>query len=36
VIDAAVEVARVRFRPILMTSFAFILGTLPLVRCSAA
>jgi HAE1 family hydrophobic/amphiphilic exporter-1 len=29
--DAAVEAARLRFRPILMTSFAFILGVLPLV-----
>src|SRR6186997_94073 len=31
VFDAAVEAARVRLRPILMTSFAFILGVLPLV-----
>jgi len=29
--EAAVEGARVRFRPILMTSFAFIAGLLPLV-----
>jgi len=29
--DAAVEAARIRLRPILMTSFAFILGVLPLV-----
>ena len=29
--DAAVEAARLRLRPILMTSFAFILGVLPLV-----
>jgi multidrug efflux pump len=29
--DAAVEAARVRLRPIIMTSFAFILGVLPLV-----
>ncbi len=29
-IDAALEGARLRFRPILMTSFAFILGCLPL------
>jgi multidrug efflux pump subunit AcrB len=28
--DAAVEAARLRFRPIVMTSLAFILGTLPL------
>jgi hydrophobe/amphiphile efflux-1 (HAE1) family protein len=33
-IDAAVEAARSRLRPILMTSFAFILGTLPLVIAS--
>jgi multidrug efflux pump subunit AcrB len=29
--DAAIEAAQVRLRPILMTSFAFILGVLPLV-----
>jgi multidrug efflux pump len=29
--DAAVEAAKVRLRPIVMTSFAFILGVLPLV-----
>jgi multidrug efflux pump len=29
--DAAVEASRVRLRPIIMTSFAFILGVLPLV-----
>jgi len=29
--DAAIEGARVRFRPILMTSFAFIAGLIPLV-----
>src|ERR671921_2223776 len=33
-IEAAVEAARSRLRPILMTSFAFILGTLPLVLAS--
>ncbi|WP_447727355.1 efflux RND transporter permease subunit [Sphingomonas koreensis] len=33
-LDAAVEAARVRLRPILMTSFAFILGVLPLVTAS--
>ncbi|MGE0352095.1 MAG: efflux RND transporter permease subunit [Gemmatimonadales bacterium] len=32
--DAAIEAARERFRPILMTSFAFILGVLPLVIAS--
>ena len=31
IIDAAVEGAKVRFRPILMTSFAFIAGLIPLV-----
>jgi multidrug efflux pump len=31
IFDAAVEAARVRLRPILMTSFAFILGVFPLV-----
>jgi hydrophobe/amphiphile efflux-1 (HAE1) family protein len=30
VVDAALEAARMRLRPILMTSFAFILGVLPL------
>ncbi|MCF8476285.1 MAG: efflux RND transporter permease subunit [Pseudolabrys sp.] len=34
--EAAVEAARQRFRPILMTSFAFILGVLPLVLASGA
>lgn len=31
IIDAAIEAARTRFRPIVMTSIAFILGVLPLV-----
>jgi len=35
-LDAAVEAARTRFRPILMTSFAFILGVLPLVLATGA
>jgi multidrug efflux pump subunit AcrB len=34
--DAAVEAARERLRPILMTSFAFILGVLPLMLASGA
>jgi HAE1 family hydrophobic/amphiphilic exporter-1 len=36
ILDAAVEAARLRFRPILMTSFAFILGVLPLVVATGA
>lgn len=32
--DAVVEASRLRFRPILMTSFAFILGVMPLVISS--
>ena len=35
-LEAAVEAARLRFRPILMTSFAFILGVLPLVIATGA
>jgi HAE1 family hydrophobic/amphiphilic exporter-1 len=35
-LEAAVEGARLRFRPILMTSFAFILGVLPLVTATGA
>jgi HAE1 family hydrophobic/amphiphilic exporter-1 len=35
-LDAAVDAARTRFRPILMTSFAFILGVLPLVTATGA
>ena len=34
--DAAVEAARLRFRPIIMTSFAFILGVFPLVVATGA
>jgi len=36
VAEAAVAAARLRFRPILMTSFAFILGVYPLVIASGA
>jgi HAE1 family hydrophobic/amphiphilic exporter-1 len=36
VIDAAVEASRLRLRPILMTSLAFILGVLPLVFATGA
>ncbi|HEX6973661.1 MAG TPA: multidrug efflux RND transporter permease subunit [Vicinamibacterales bacterium] len=36
VVDAAVEAARIRLRPILMTSLAFILGVLPLVFATGA
>jgi hydrophobic/amphiphilic exporter-1 (mainly G- bacteria), HAE1 family len=36
IIEAAVEAARARFRPIIMTSFAFILGVAPLVIASGA
>jgi len=36
ILDAAVEAARLRFRPIVMTSFAFILGVLPLVLATGA
>lgn len=35
-VEAAVEGAKTRFRPILMTSFAFIAGLVPLVRATGA
>ncbi len=34
--EAAVEAARVRFRPLVMTSMAFVLGVVPLVLASGA
>jgi multidrug efflux pump subunit AcrB len=34
--EAALESARLRFRPILMTAFAFILGVVPLMSASGA
>jgi HAE1 family hydrophobic/amphiphilic exporter-1 len=34
--DAALEGAKLRFRPILMTAFAFILGCIPLMRASGS
>ena len=36
VVDAAIEAAKIRLRPILMTSFAFILGVLPLAVSTGA
>ena len=36
VAEAAIEAARLRFRPILMTAFSFILGVIPLVIASGA
>jgi HAE1 family hydrophobic/amphiphilic exporter-1 len=36
VVEAALEGSRRRFRPILMTSFAFILGVVPLIISSGA
>jgi hydrophobic/amphiphilic exporter-1 (mainly G- bacteria), HAE1 family len=36
ILESAVEASRARFRPILMTSFAFILGVVPLVLATGA
>ncbi|SJZ69531.1 hydrophobic/amphiphilic exporter-1, HAE1 family [Enhydrobacter aerosaccus] len=36
ILDAAIEGARLRFRPVVMTSFAFILGLAPLVVAEGA
>jgi HAE1 family hydrophobic/amphiphilic exporter-1 len=34
--DAAIQAARARFRPVMMTSLTFILGVLPLILASGA
>ncbi|CAM3859495.1 MULTISPECIES: efflux RND transporter permease subunit [Flavobacterium] len=36
ILEASIEGAKVRFRPILMTSFAFIAGLIPLIMASGA
>ncbi|MBO0948443.1 efflux RND transporter permease subunit [Fibrella forsythiae] len=36
ILNAAIEGARVRFRPILMTSFAFVAGLIPLITATGA
>jgi HAE1 family hydrophobic/amphiphilic exporter-1 len=36
ILEAAIEGAKMRFRPILMTSFAFVAGLIPLVMASGA
>ena len=36
IVEAAAEAAKLRFRPVLMTAFSFIFGTMPLVFASGA
>ena len=36
ILEAAIEASRLRFRPILMTAFSFILGVIPLVIATGA
>jgi len=36
IFDTAIDAARLRFRPIIMTSFAFISGVFPLLIASCA
>ncbi len=36
VLDATIEAAKLRFRPIIMTAFSFVLGTLPLLVATGA